>query len=99
MAQVELAGGIPFVSDKDLATALDNAYVAPQTAAAVVQENSNARIAGLRTSLSLLAIVALIALFLTRKIPTEQPGAHAKTKTPPTREPAFDVHRPGGAPE
>jgi MFS family permease len=49
--------------------------VPPKTADAVVIENANARIAGLRSSLSLPAAVALIALFLSRRIPAEQPSA------------------------
>ncbi len=74
-AQVELAGGIPFMSDKDLKAALDKADLPPKTADAIVEENANARIDGLRRALSLLAIVALIALFACRRIPTQQPAA------------------------
>jgi hypothetical protein len=74
-AQVELSGGIPFMSDKDLQAQLDKAGVPPKTADAIVTENANARIAGLRSSLSLLAAVALIALFFTRRIPARQPSA------------------------
>jgi MFS family permease len=74
-AQVELAGGIPFLSDKDLQAALDEANVPPKTADAIVAENADARIAGLRSSLSVLAIIALIALFTTRRIPARQPSA------------------------
>jgi len=74
-AQVELAGGIPFMSDKDLQAQLNKAGVPAKTADAIVTENANARIDGLRSSLSLLAIVALIALFATRRIPTQQPTA------------------------
>jgi len=74
-AQVELSGGIPFLSDKDLQAALDEANVPPKTADAIVAENADARIAGLRSSLSVLAIIALIALFTTRRIPARQPSA------------------------
>ena len=74
-AQVELAGGAPFISDKDLQTQLGQAGVPAQTADAIVAENEKARIDGLRASLSLLAVVALIALFTTRRIPTQQPSA------------------------
>jgi MFS family permease len=74
-AQVELAGGIPFLSDKDLQAQLDKAGVPPETADAIVEENADARIDGLRSSLSLLAVIALIALFATRRIPTQQPTA------------------------
>jgi MFS family permease len=73
-AQTELAGGIPFMSDKDLQAALDKARVPPKTADAIVTENANARVAGLRSSLSLLAVIALIALFTTRRIPARQPS-------------------------
>jgi MFS family permease len=79
-AQVELAGGIPFLSDKDLQTQLDKAGVPAETADAIVTENANARIEGLRSSLSLLAIVALIALFATRHIPARQPTASPATE-------------------
>jgi MFS family permease len=81
-AQVELAGGIPFLSDNDLQAQLDKAGVPPKTADAIVTENANARIDGLRSSLALLAIIALIALFATRRIPTQQPTAS------PASEPA-----------
>ena len=74
-AQVELAGGVPFISDADLKAALAKADVPPKTADAIVSENASARIDGLRASLSLLALVALIALFASRRIPAEQPSA------------------------
>ena len=79
-AQVELAGGIPFMSDKDLQAQLDKAGVPAKTADAIVTENANARIDGLRSSLSLLAIVALIALFATRRIPAQQPAASPESE-------------------
>lgn len=77
-AQVKLAGGIPFLSDKDLKTALDKAGVPSEAATAIVSENANARINGLRASLSLLAVIALIAVFFSRRIPT--PAAIRRTR-------------------
>ncbi len=79
-AQTELAGGIPFMSDKDLQAQLDKAGVPAKAADAIVTENAHARIDGLRSSLSLLALVALIALFATRHIPTEQPVASPESE-------------------
>ena len=73
-AQVELAAGIPFVSDKDLEIALTSAGVDQATADAIVEENSDARVHGLRASLTVLALIALVGLFATGKIPTKQPG-------------------------
>ena len=81
-AQVQLAGGAPFMSDKDLQAALTKAGVTGKTADAIVSENANARIDGLRSSLSLLAAIALIALFATRRIPTRQPSASTAGEPP-----------------
>ena len=76
-AEVELAAGVPFVSDADLEKAIDEAGVPPKTADAVINENENARLDGLRASLSALAVIALVALFFSRRIPTRQPGDSA----------------------
>jgi hypothetical protein len=86
-AELELAGGIPFVSDADLESALDEADVPTSEAQAILDENESARIQGLRASLSVLAIVALIALYFTRLMPTEPvggtPGASARAPARP----------------
>ena len=73
-AEVELASGVPFVSDADLAEALDDAGVVPAKVDAVVETNTSARIDGLRVSLAVLALIAVLALFLTRLLPTEPVG-------------------------
>jgi MFS family permease len=78
-ANVELAGGVPFVSDAQLRTALDGAGVAPKTADVIVEENATARLEGLRSSLSVLAVIALVALFFSRRIPTVQPASAKPT--------------------
>ena len=74
-AEVELAGGIPFVSDQDLVTALDQAGVPTAQADVIVDENESARIDGLRVSLFVLALIAAIALFFTRLLPTSAVGS------------------------
>ena len=73
-AQVELSAGIPFVSDADLNAVLQQADVPPETAHAIVDENAQSRINGLRAALAVLAFIALLALVLTRRLPTVQPG-------------------------
>jgi MFS family permease len=73
--QVKLAGGVPFLSDKDLKIALDKAGVPPTTANAIVVENTDARIAGLRSALAVLAVLALIAVLFSRRVSTKQPSA------------------------
>ncbi|MBV8297254.1 MAG: MFS transporter, partial [Acidimicrobiia bacterium] len=74
-AQAQLSAGIPFVSDSQLKSALSNAHVSSKTTDAIVSEYSAARLAGLRTSLSVLGVIALFAMFATRRIPDTQPGA------------------------
>lgn len=74
-AQVELAGGVPFIPDDSLEAALVEAGVTGDAATAIAEENEQARLDGLRASLSVLALVALSALFVSRSIPTRQPGA------------------------
>ncbi len=73
-AQVDLSAGIPFVSDADLNETLRKADVPPVTAAAIVDANAQSRINGLRSALAVLALIALVALGLTRRLPTVQPG-------------------------
>jgi MFS family permease len=74
-AEVELASGIPFTSDADLEKALEKEDIPQQTADEIVEENETARLDGLRASLSVLAVIALIAVFFSRRIPTRQPAA------------------------
>jgi EmrB/QacA subfamily drug resistance transporter len=78
-AQVELAGGVQFVSDADLEAALDEAGVRSRAADDAIAAYQDARISGLKAALAILALLALVALFLTPRIPTTQPGAAAET--------------------
>ena len=77
-ASTELASGVPFISDDDLETALDEARVPPRTTDAIVEENETARIVGLRAALSVLAVFALVGFFFTGRIPTRQPTETAE---------------------
>jgi MFS family permease len=77
-ATSELSGGVPFLSNDELEAALNGARVGPRATDAIVEENEDARLDGLRSALSVLALLALVGLFLTRGIPTEQPGAAAQ---------------------
>jgi MFS family permease len=73
-ANTELASGVPFLSDKDLQAALDKAGVPKATADEIVKENSTARIDALRSSLSVIAVIALMALYFGGSIPPDQPA-------------------------
>jgi hypothetical protein len=70
-ATVALAAGVPFVSDVQLQTALTEAGVPPDATAAAIDVNREARVAGLRSALAVLAVIAMIGLFAARRIPRE----------------------------
>jgi MFS family permease len=74
-AQTNLSGGVPFLSDAELETALEKADVPRRSTDAIVEANEAARLVGLRTALAVLALFALVALFFTGRIPTRQPGS------------------------
>lgn len=74
-ANVQLASGAEFISDAQLESALQQAGVDQATTQAIVDENEQARLDGLRSALALLALFAVVALFFTKRIPTRQPGA------------------------
>jgi MFS family permease len=73
-AQTELTSGVPFISDADLEAALEDAGVTGATADAIVDENAQARLDGLRAALSVLAILALVALLFSGSLPTTPVG-------------------------
>jgi EmrB/QacA subfamily drug resistance transporter len=74
-AQVELAGGVPFVSDADLEKALNEAGASSQGSEAALEAYRDARIDGLHSALAILAALTLGALFFTQRIPETQPGS------------------------
>jgi MFS family permease len=83
-AATRLSSGVPFLSDDDLESALDEAGVTGDTAAAIVDENATARLRALRTALAVIAIIAAAALFFAGTIPIRQPGSQtADTKRGP----------------
>ncbi|MGH3012425.1 MAG: MFS transporter [Gaiellaceae bacterium] len=73
-AQIELAGGVAFVSDADLEAALDETGATSETRDAALGAYRDARIDGLRSALAILAVLTIAALFFAQRIPTTQPG-------------------------
>jgi MFS family permease len=96
-AEVQLAGGAPFISDAQLETALAGADVPAQTADAIVDENAAARIEALRMSLVVLALFALAGLFFTRRIPAAPVGGATAGDGGATDPPGGGVSAPGSA--
>ena len=84
-ATTELAGGVSFVSDAQLTQKLEEAGVPAETAAAILDENSTARLDALRTAFAVAALLAFLALFMTGLIPTRAPGREPEAAGPPTK--------------
>jgi MFS family permease len=78
-ADTHLASGVPFISDTDLKAGLKQAGVPPAAATAIVNDNKDARIAGLRSSLSVLALFAVAALLFSFRIPARRADPAAST--------------------
>jgi MFS family permease len=74
-AEVDLGNGASFTSDAQLEDALAAAGVPADQADDLLDANAEARIAGLRVAVALLAGVALLALFATGRLPDRVPGA------------------------
>jgi predicted MFS family arabinose efflux permease len=70
-ASSTLEAGIPFVSDADLSQHLATTSLSPEAQQAIVDENANARLVGLRVALSVVALVIVVAMFFVRMLPTE----------------------------
>jgi Na+/melibiose symporter-like transporter len=73
-ASVQLANGVPFLSDADLESALQEAGASAEVTQATLEVNEAARLDGLRSALAVLAFIAMLGLFSARRIPTSQPG-------------------------
>ena len=84
----ELVGGVPFISDEQLSTALENAGVTQADTDALVAINAAARLEALQVAFALAGLVAIGALFLTSRIPTVPPGAATSGAAPPRPAPA-----------
>ena len=74
-AAVKLAGGVPFISDASLESALTDAHVPPRQRDAAMSSYRGARVEGLKAALALLALITVVALFAAQLITTRQPGS------------------------
>lgn len=73
-ASVQLASGVPFLSDTALRAALADAAVPSELATEVVEQNRSARIAGMDAALAVLALLATLSLLFTGRLPQSQPA-------------------------
>ncbi len=81
-ANVELASGVPFLSDAQVEAAMADNGASQQRTQVAVEENATARIDGIDAALAVLALIAVSSLFFTGRIPSVQPGADDATPEP-----------------
>lgn len=74
-AQVELVGGIPFISTTQLEEALAGTDLSDEETAAILETNRTAQIEALKVSISVVALAAVLALFATGRLPDRPVGA------------------------
>ncbi|MFF5026116.1 MFS transporter [Streptomyces collinus] len=72
-AAIKLQSGAAFLSDAQLKTALDEAGTSQKVAQAALEANADARLAGLRAALAILAFTSVLAVYFTARLPTAQP--------------------------
>ena len=80
-ATVQLAPGVPFLSDTQLNTALTDAGASPELTTAVMEQNDASRVEGLDAALAVLAVLAVVSLFFTGRIPSTPVGAASNPST------------------
>jgi hypothetical protein len=86
----ELATGVPFVSDAQVESALTAAGVSSADAEEIAQINAAARLQALQVAFAAAGLVAIIALFLTGRIPIVPPGSTAEPEAESARSPRPD---------
>lgn len=74
-APVELAAGVPFLSDPQLEAALTDAGITGEDAQAIIDVNDEARFDGLRLAFALTGLLALVSLLLSGRIPEAPVGS------------------------
>jgi hypothetical protein len=84
----ELVGGVPFISDDQLAVALTDAGVSQSDIDAITAINAQARLEALQVAFALVGFVAIGALFITPRIPTVPPGSEVVAGAGPDPESA-----------
>ena len=74
-ANVNLAAGAPFMSNADVTAQMKKAGVPADVQDDILAQNEASQIDGLRAALSVLAVMGVISLFFTGRIPKKQPGS------------------------
>jgi hypothetical protein len=95
-ANVQLAGGAPFLSDVALQDALTQAGADPAVAQAALDANRQARVDGLRSALSVLAVLAVLALvglFAARRVPDQPAQSSMERRSPRSNSDATSTTR------
>jgi hypothetical protein len=83
----ELVGGVPFISDAQIQSALTQAGVSQADADEIAAINADARLQALQVAFAAAGLVAIVALFLTGRIPVVPPGSPTQQRAAPAEAP------------
>src|SRR4029079_8459537 len=86
----ELVSGVPFISDAQVQSALTQAGVSQADADEIAAINADARLQALQVAFAAAALVAIVALFLTGRIPVVPPGSPTQQRAAPAEAPKPD---------
>ncbi|HET6921346.1 MAG TPA: MFS transporter [Jiangellaceae bacterium] len=86
-AGIQLEAGVEFVSDAQLEAALAQTPLAPEEQEAIIAANAEARIVALQYGMVAVALVALLGLFSTRRIPSRALESATVASAAPAPEP------------
>ena len=86
----ELVGGVPFISDEQVAVALTEAGATEAEIEAITEVNAAARLEALQAAFALVGLVAIGGLFITGRIPVRPPGTQdaPESGADPPKDPA-----------
>jgi EmrB/QacA subfamily drug resistance transporter len=79
-ASVELASGVPFISDSQLEDALADTDLTTEASEDIIEANQAARVDGMDAALGVLALLAVASLFFTRRVPDHPPTGDDATE-------------------
>jgi dipeptide/tripeptide permease len=92
---VAVTGGVSFVPIQQIREALEAAQVPPAEVAAITQTYAEAQLQALKIALLVAAAIALLSLFLTRRLPRERLATRAGEPTAaPAQQEQPNVGRP-----
>ncbi len=89
--QVEIGGGVSFVSADEVRAGAEEAGASPETTDALVTHYEDAQLAALKTAFLFAGFIVLASFWTSRRLPVKRLGTTGSRPEPPDRETAPDA--------